>query len=328
MQTRTLGPERLTVSAVGLGCMGMSWLYGTADESRSIATLHRAIELGVTMLDTADVYGPESNERLVGRAIADRRDRVVLATKFGNSWRDPQRRVDGRPEYVLRACDESLQRLGTDHIDLYFQHRVDQLVPIEETVGAMKQLVEQGKVRHIGLSEASPATLRRAHAVHPITALQTEYSLWSREPEGAILDTVRELGIGFVAYAPLGRGMLTGRFHSPDELERNDWRRNHPRYQPDNFARNRRIVDAIEGLAQRRGVTPAQLALAWVLARGDFIVPIAGTTGTAHLEENLAAQDITLDAADLAELDGIAPVGAAAGDRYPASFMDTVDRSQ
>jgi len=326
MQTRTLGRERLEVSALGLGCMGMTFAYATQDEARGMATIHRAIDLGVTLIDTADVYGPESNERLVGGAIADRRDRVVLATKFGSNWRDRERGVDGRPEYVRSACEESLQRLGVEHIDLYWQHRVDPQVPIEETVGAMAELVRQGKVRHIGLSEAGPQTIRRAGAVHPVAALQTEYSLWSRDVEAGILDTTRELGIGLVAYAPLGRGFLTGAFRSPDDLARNDWRRTNPRFQGENFEHNLGIVAAVEAVAQRHRATAAQVALAWVLARGGDIVPIFGTTRPERLEENLGALQLELSAEDMAELDAAAPAGAAAGERYPEAMMGNLNR--
>jgi aryl-alcohol dehydrogenase-like predicted oxidoreductase len=324
MQKRTLG-HGLDVSAMGLGCMGMSEFYGRADEGEAIRTIHRALELGIDLLDTADMYGPFTNEKLVGRAIADRRDAVVVATKFGNVRGENGERlgIDGSPEYVRRACDASLQRLGTDHIDLYYQHRVDQTVPIEETVGAMVELVAQGKVRHLGLSEASPETIRRAHAVHPITALQTEYSLWSRDPEDEILPTVRELGIGFVPYSPLGRGFLTGRFRSPDDFEAGDFRTNHPRFQGENFQRNLDLVERVRAIAEEKGCTPGQLALAWVLSRGEDIVPIPGTKHVRYLEENAGAADIRLDADDLARLDEAAPVGAAAGDRY--ADMSTID---
>jgi len=326
MKTRRLGSRGLEVSAVGLGCMGMSEFYGATDEDEAVATIHRAIELGVTLIDTADIYGPFTNERLVGRAIAGRRDAVVLATKFGNvrredgSWAG----IDGRPEYVHSACDASLKRLGVEHIDLYYQHRVDKKVPIEETVGAMAELVGAGKVRHLGLSEASPETIRRAHAVHPITALQTEYSLWSRDPEERLLPTVRELGIGFVAYAPLGRGFLSGRFRSPDDVgDEGDFRSRHPRFQGDNFRRNRELVERLEALAAEKGVTPAQLALAWVLHQGDDIVPIPGTKRRTYLQENVAAVEIELSQEDLARIDEAAPRGVTAGDRY--ADMSNID---
>ena len=326
METRRLGSRELEVSAVGLGCMGMSEFYGATDEDEAVATIHRALELGVTLIDTADIYGPFTNERLVGRAIAGRRDAVVLATKFGNvrredgSWAG----IDGRPEYVHSACDASLKRLGVEHIDLYYQHRVDKKVPIEETVGAMAELVGAGKVRHLGLSEASPETIRRAHAVHPITALQTEYSLWSRDPEERLLPTVRELGIGFVAYAPLGRGFLSGRFRSPDDVgDEGDFRSRHPRFQGDNFRRNRELVERLEALAAEKGVTLAQLALAWVLHQGDDIVPIPGTKHRTYLQENVAAVEIELSQEDLARIDEAAPRGVTAGDRY--ADMSNID---
>ena len=319
LPTRTLGREGLTVSALGLGCMGMSEFYGTADEAGAIQTIHRALELGVTFLDTADMYGPFTNERLVGKAIAGRRDEVVVATKFGNERREDGTWVgiNGTPEYVHRACDASLERLGVDHIDLYYQHRVDVRTPIEETVGAMAELVRAGKVRHLGLSEAAPATIRRAHAVHPITALQSEYSLWTRDPEAEVLGTVRELGIGFVAYSPIGRGFLSGTIRRVDDLpERDSFRRDQPRFQEGNLERNLELVARIEELAAEKGRTTCQLALAWVLARGDDIVPIPGTTSVGHLEENVAALEVELDEDDLRRLDEALPVGAAAGDRY------------
>jgi aryl-alcohol dehydrogenase-like predicted oxidoreductase len=318
MQTRTLG-QGLAVSDQGLGCMGMSEFYGQADEGEAIATIHRALDLGITLLDTADMYGPFTNEQLVGKAIADRRERVVLATKFGNERAPDGARlgVNGRPEYVHKACDASLRRLGVDHIDLYYQHRVDKTVPIEETVGAMAELVAQGKVRHLGLSEASPRTIRRAHAVHPITALQTEYSLWTRDPEDEVVPTVRALGIGFVAYSPLGRGFLSGRIRSLDDLAPDDFRRNNPRFQGDNLERNLELVDRVHEIASEKGVTPGQLALAWVLAQGEDVVPIPGTKRVAYLEENAAASDIRLTREDLERIDAAAPAGATAGERYP-----------
>src|SRR5687767_1190219 len=305
MQTRRLGSEGLEVSAQGLGCMGMSEFYGSADEGEAIATIHRALELGVTFLDTADMYGPFTNERLVGRALADRRDQVVLATKFGNVRGEDGSRlgIRGDAEYVRQACDASLQRLGVEHIDLYYQHRVDQDVEIEETVGAMAELVEAGKVRHLGLSEASPQTIRRAHAVHPITALQTEYSLWSRDPEDEILPTVRELGIGFVPYSPLGRGFLTGHIKSVDDLAEDDFRRNSPRFQGENFQKNLDLVGEIEAMAREKGCAPSQLALAWVLAQGNDIVPIPGTKRRRYLEENAGVMDVSLTQDDLARID-------------------------
>jgi aryl-alcohol dehydrogenase-like predicted oxidoreductase len=319
MQTRRLGNEGLEVSMQGLGCMGMSEFYGERDDGESIATIHRALELGVNFIDTADMYGPFTNERLVGRAIGDRREQVVLATKFGNVRGENGERlgVRGDPEYVRQACDASLQRLGVDHIDLYYQHRVDQNVPIEETVGTMAELVQQGKVRFLGLSEASPDTVRRAHAVHPISALQTEYSLWTRDVENRILPTTRELGIGFVAYSPLGRGFLSGRFRSPEDLPEDDFRRNNPRFQGENFERNLEIVDQVRQIADEKGVTPAQLALAWVHHRGEDVVPIPGTKRRRYLEENVAATEIDLTADDLCRLDEAAPPGVTAGDRYP-----------
>jgi aryl-alcohol dehydrogenase-like predicted oxidoreductase len=310
---------------MGLGCMGMSEFYGATDEAEGVATIERAIELGVTFLDTADMYGPFANERLVGRAIAGRRDEVQLATKFGNVRGENGERlgIRGDAGYVREACDASLQRLGVDTIDLYYQHRVDKSVEIEETVGAMAELVQAGKVRYLGLSEASPETIRRAHAVHPITALQTEYSLWSRDPEDEILPTVRELGIGFVAYSPLGRGFLSGRFRSPSDFPDDDFRRHHPRFQGENFDRNMQLVERVEELASEKGVTAGQLALAWVLHRGDDIVPIPGTKRVSYLEENVAAADVSLTEDELRQLDEIAPAGVAAGDRY--ADMSSID---
>ena len=317
--TRTLGREGLAVSALGLGCMGMSEFYGTADEAGAIATIHRALDLGVTFLDTADMYGPFTNERLVGKAVAGRREEIVIATKFGNERREDGTWVgiNGTPEYVHRACDASLERLGVDHIDLYYQHRVDVRTPIEETVGAMAELVRAGKVRHLGLSEAAPETIRRAHAVHPITALQTEYSLWTRDPEAEVFATVRELGIGFVAYSPIGRGFLSGTIRCVDDLPEHDsFRRDQPRFREGNLERNLELVARIEELAAEKGCTTCQLALAWVLAQGDDIVPIPGTTSVGHLEENVAAFEVELDEDDLRRLDEAVPIGAAAGDRY------------
>jgi aryl-alcohol dehydrogenase-like predicted oxidoreductase len=325
MDRRTLGTEGLEVSQQGLGCMGMSAWYGPTDAEESIATIHRALDLGVTFLDTADVYGQGDNEELVGRAIAGRRDEVVLATKFGNRWFDDgSRTIDGTPEYVNDAIDASLRRLNVDHVDLYYQHRVDANTPIEETVGAMAELVRAGKVKHIGLSEAGPETIRRANGVHPITALQSEWSLWSRDPEGEVLSTVRELGIGFVAYSPLGRGFLAGRFASPGELTDDDFRRNHPRMQDENFEQNRLLAERVRELAAEKGCTPAQLALAWVLSRGEDVVPIPGTKRRAYLEQNAAASDLELTEDELRELDEAFPPGAAAGDRY--ADMSSVGR--
>jgi aryl-alcohol dehydrogenase-like predicted oxidoreductase len=325
VERRRLGSQGLEVSEIGLGCMGMSEFYGRSDEAEAIATIHRALDLGVTFLDTADMYGPFTNERLVGRAITGRRPEVVVATKFGNVRGDSGERlgIRGDASYVGMACDASLERLGVDRIDLYYQHRVDARVPIEETVGAMAELVRAGKVRHLGLSEAAPATIRRAHAVHPIAALQTEYSLWSRDPEDEILPTVRELGIGFVAYSPLGRGFLSGRFRSIDDLEPDDFRRHHPRFQGDNFRRNLELVERVQEIAAEKGVGAAQLALSWVLRQGDDVVPIPGTKRVAYLEENVRATDVELSADDLAHIEAASPKGAVAGDRYPD--MSTVN---
>jgi aryl-alcohol dehydrogenase-like predicted oxidoreductase len=326
MKTRKLGNQGLVVSELGLGCMGMSEFYSGRDENEAIATLHRAIEMGVTFLDTADMYGPFTNEKLVGRAIQDRRDQVILATKFGNvrtedgGWAG----ISGKPEYVRQACDASLKRLGVDVIDLYYQHRVDPTVPIEDTVGAMAELVQQGKVRYLGLSEAAPATIRRAHAVHPISALQTEYSLWSRDPEDEILPTIRELGIGFVPYSPLGRGFLSGQITRLEDLAEDDYRRQSPRFQGENFQKNLQVVEQVRAIAQEKGATPSQLALAWLLAQGDDIVPIPGTKRRQYLEENVGATEITLTTDDLQRIDSVAPKGVAAGDRY--ADMSTVHR--
>jgi len=318
MEQRRLGTQGLVVSALGLGCMGMSEFYGTPDEQESLATIHRALELRVNFLDTADAYGPFKNEVLVGRAIKGRRDQVVLATKFGNQ-RLPDGKwgpVNGRPEYVRQACEASLKRLGVEVIDLYYQHRVDPTVPIEDTVGAMAELVRQGKVRYLGLSEAAPATIRRAHAVHPITALQTEYSLWSRDPEDEILPTIRALGIGFVPYSPLGRGFLTGRFRRAEDLSREDHRVNMPRFQGENFQKNLPIVERITAIAAEKSVSPSQLALAWVLAQGQDIVPIPGTKRRTYLEQNVAALAVRLTSEDLRRINEVVPKGAAAGARY------------
>jgi aryl-alcohol dehydrogenase-like predicted oxidoreductase len=327
MKTRTLGHSALEVSAIGLGCMGMSEFYRGATEAESVATIHLALDRGLSFLDTADMYGPFKNEELVGRAIRGRRHQVVLATKFGNvrGGDGSFRGIDGRPEYVRACCDASLRRLGVDVIDLYYQHRVDRTVPIEDTVGAMSDLVKAGKVRYLGLSEASPATIRRAHAVHPITALQTEYSLWSRDPEDEVLATLRELGIGFVAYSPLGRGFLTGRFRTFEDLPEGDYRRDSPRFQGENFQKNLALVAQVESIARKKGVKASQLALAWVLAQGQDIVPIPGTTSRSHLEENLAALEIQLAPEDLARIDSVAPKGAAAGPRYPEATLRFLD---
>ncbi len=327
MQTRTLGRGGLTVSAEGLGCMGMSDFYGARDDAESTATIHRALDLGITFLDTADMYGFGDNEVLVGQAVRGRREQVTLATKFGIIRSDDprQRGVSGKPDYVRQACEASLRRLGVETIDLYCQHRVDPATPIEDTVGAMAELVQQGKVRYLGVSEASPATLRRATAVHPIAALQTEYSLWNRDPEDDVLPTCRALGIGFVAYSPLGRGFLTGQIKRFDDLAPDDYRRESPRFQGENFGRNLALVKQIEGLAAAKQCRPSQLALAWVLAQGEDVVPIPGTKRRAYLEENAGALDTTLTPDDLAQIDAIAPQGAASGARYTPPMMALVN---
>ena len=327
MQQRRLGSQGLIVSALGLGCMGMSEFYAGRDDAESLATIDRALELGITLLDTADAYGPHTNERLVGQAIKGRRDRVVLATKFGNvrgsdgSWAG----INGRPEYVRAACDASLARLGVDRIDLYYQHRVDTTVPIEDTVGAMADLVHAGKVRYLGLSEAAPQTIRKAHATHPISALQTEYSLWTRDPEDEILATCRELGIGFVAYSPLGRGFLSGRFKKPEDLAADDYRRNNPRFQGENFSRNLALAQAVQAMAREKKCTPSQLALAWVLAQGEDIVPIPGTKRRRYIEENAKATEVVLSPEELRRIDRAIPRNSASGLRYPEAGMKRVN---
>ena len=334
MEQRKLGTQGLTVSAQGLGCMGMSDFYGQRDEAESIATIHRALDLGVNFLDTSDMYGPFTNEELIGKTIKGHRNKVVVATKFGimrnqpatNGGWAPVTGISGRPEYVRSACDASLKRLGVDHIDLYYQHRVDADVPIEETVGAMSDLVTAGKIRYIGLSEAGIQTIRRAHAVHPLTALQSEYSLWTRDMEDEVLPTLRELGIGFVAYSPLGRGFLTGQLKSPDDFAADDYRRNSPRFQGENFTKNLEVVERVKAIAGRKGITPGQLALAWVLARGDDIVPIPGTKRRTYLEENIAAGTVAISAAEMDEIAELLPRGAASGERYPAYMMAFLNR--
>ena len=325
MDNRTLGQQGLTVSAEGLGCMGMSAFYGAFDDAESTATLHRALDLGVTFLDTADVYGPWTNERLLAGVLATRRDEVVLATKFGNELDDDGTRtgrVNGRPDYIRKAVDGSLQRLGIDTIDLYYQHRVDPQTPVEETFGALGELVAEGKVRYLGISEAAPESIRRAHATHPLSAVQTEWSLFTRDVEdNGVLDTVRELGIGFVPYSPLGRGFLSGKIRTVDDFAEDDFRRTSPRFQGENFARNLEVLDRVVAIAEAKGVTPSQLALAWVLAQGEDVVPIPGTRRTANLEENVAAVDVTLTADELASIEEAAPVGVAAGERYAPRGM-------
>ena len=332
MKSRTLGPNGPQVSALGLGCMGLTHAYTTnrPDESSGVDLIHRALDLGVTLLDTADIYGPETNEQLVGRAIAGRRGQIVLASKFGYTFEPGKPRsigeIDGSPAYAQRACEASLKRLGVEHIDLYYLHRVDANIPIEDTVGAMSRLVEQGKVRWLGLSETSAATLRRAHAVHPITALQSEYSLWNRDPEDEVLPVCNELGVGFVPFSPLGRGFLSGRFQSIDDLAADDYRRSSPRFQGENFAKNLALVEKIKALAAQKHVTASQLALAWLIAQGEHIVPIPGTTSLARLEENLAAAEIGFSADELAAIEAIAPQGVAAGARYSEVGMRQINR--
>ena len=326
MEQRTLGGQGLVVPALGLGCMGMSQSYGPGDDQESVATIHRALDLGMTFLDTADIYGPFTNERLVGKAIAGRRDEVVLATKFGNQrLADGSRVVNGDPNYVRQACDASLERLGVDHIDLYYQHRVDRTVPVEETWGAMSGLVQAGKVRYLGISEAASATVRRAHAVHPISAGQYEWSLFTRDLEDELLATARELGVGLVAYSPLGRGFLSGRITSPDDFGEHDFRRDHPRFSGENFARNLELVEQVRQLAASKAVTPSQLAIAWVLAQGDDVVAIPGTKRRSYLEENLGALDVELTGEDLAAIEKVTPRGSVAGERYTPEHMANVD---
>ncbi len=329
MKIRQLGTQGLRVSELGLGCMGMSTAYGATDEVESIATIHRALELGITFLDTSDMYGNGANEQLIGKAIADRRDQVTLATKFGIQGYDSDRQqlsVNGQPSYVHQACDASLRRLGVDYIDLYYLHRVDPTVEIEETVGAMAELVQQGKVRYLGLSEAAAITIRRAHAVHPMSALQSEYSLWSRDPEDEILPTIRQLGIGFVPYSPMGRGFLSGKITNPDDFAADDFRKHQPRFQGENFYKNLQLVDQVQAIAAEKNVTPGQLALAWLLAQGDDIVPIPGTKRRRYLEENAAAVEISLTTEDLSRINTVVPRNSAVGDRYAASLMSSVNR--
>jgi aryl-alcohol dehydrogenase-like predicted oxidoreductase len=328
MEKRELGKQGLIVSAIGLGCMGMSEFYGAADDNGSIRTIHRALDLGITFIDTADMYGPYKNEILVGKAIREHRDKIILATKFGivRSVDPKVRSINGRPEYVKSSCDASLKRLGTDYIDLYYQHRVDSDVPIEDTVGAMSELVKEGKIKFLGLSEAGVNTIRRAHKVHPISAIQTEYSLWTRDPETEILPVLRELGIGFVAYSPLGRGFLTGRFKSSDDFDENDFRQYSPRFREENFIKNLELVDKIKTIADRKKVSMGQLALAWVLLKGENIVPIPGTTKVKHLEENVAALKFILTESEQKEIEEAIPLNAAVGARYPESAMNSLNR--
>lgn len=327
IRKRELGSQGLAVSELGLGCMGMNEFYGPADEEEAISTIHRALDLGIDFFDTADMYGPFTNERLVGRALEGRRDKAVIATKFGIQRGEDGSflGINGKPEYVREACDGSLRRLGVDHVDLYYQHRVDPEVPIEDTVGAMSELVQAGKVLYLGLSEAGPKNLKRAYRVHPISALQTEYSLWTRDAEGDMLEACRSLGIGFVAYSPLGRGFLTGRFERIEDLPEDDWRRRNPRFQGENFERNRELVRRIEAIAEEKDVTAAQLAIAWILAQGDDIVPIPGTKHRSYLEENVGAVEVQLGTSDLERIDEVAPKGAAAGLRYPEESMKAID---